>query len=58
MLLQILIRPHADLGRLNETDANALAAQLVLHCLLGRKSCQDVNRRRTYRLQCIEYGLW
>jgi hypothetical protein len=38
MLTQILIRPNADLGWFNKTDANAFAAQLypdqmILHSL-------------------------
>jgi hypothetical protein len=57
MLTQILIRPTADLGWLNETYPDALAAQLVLHSLLGRKSCQDMNRRCADWPECIEYGL-
>jgi hypothetical protein len=58
MLAQILIRPNADLGWLNETYANALAAQLVLHCLFGRHSGEDMNSGRADWLECVEYGLW
>jgi hypothetical protein len=58
MLAQILISPNADLGWLNETYPNAFAAQLILHCLLGRQSGEHMNNRRTDRLECVEYGLW